>query len=58
MTAEHTPRTGVTWQQEPSRREDTEAVPEATSPFLKPGYAMNRADRRAAVRALRRKGRR
>lgn len=70
MTREHAPRPGVTWQQQPTRTEivvtDADGgawsvtpwlAPVAESPF-EPGVPLNRADRRRAVRAQRKGGRR
>lgn len=70
MTGEHAPRPGVTWQEQPGRREvvvrDVDGAawtvtpwlaPVEESPFV-PVVPMNREDRRRAMRAQRKGGRR
>ncbi len=66
MVSEHTPRPGATWRQQPTRREVI--VPDgpwggpaaftAWGPDggMPPSPALNRAQRRAAERAARKKG--
>lgn len=70
MTREHSPRPGVTWQQQPTRTEtvirDDDGDPWTVTPWLgpeparpfEPAPALNRADRRRNKRAQRKGGKR
>lgn len=64
MTREHTPRPGVTWQQQPTRVEtvvgnDPDELSTAVEGMNEPWPPLvNRADRRRAIRAQRKGGRR
>lgn len=69
MTREHTPRPGVTWQQQPTRTEtvvhDADGQPWTVTPWLEAepdgpfdtGRLANREQRRALKRAQRKGGR-